>query len=361
MEKGEILIIGAGATGLSAALFLSELGFDVRIFEKRSQRATITKALGVNPHTLQLLEKSGVTEKFLQNGWRCGCMNLWSRQQLVLKNELSLVKHPYPFMLIQPQFETEQLMEDTLRERGITVNYGMPLEDINASPDSTLLRFTTPNGQTVEINHRGIVIAADGSKSRVRALLQIPFSGWEHQESFTLYDMELHTSLSDKEGHYLLYKEGAMLMLPIKNGVWRVGGNVPDVFSFLPKNTHWGKISWETRFTIGEKVSNKFQHHRVFLLGDAAHIHSPVGARGMNLCIEDSSIFAQLLHAKRENEYHTRRYPVIKRTVGILSQLTDKIGGQNWMGRNIRSNIQLLAPLLRVGMPVGRKFILGIK
>src|ERR1043165_1447995 len=114
-QDQEIIIIGAGSTGLSAAIFLHAKGYKPRILEKRD-RAKITKALGVNPVTLQLFEPLGITNRFLDNGQKVSCMNFWHKDHLLYKNDFSLEKHPYPFMLIQPQHETEQIGRASCRE-----------------------------------------------------------------------------------------------------------------------------------------------------------------------------------------------------------------------------------------------------
>ena len=136
----EILIIGAGSTGLSAALFLADLGYTPRIIDKRNEPSKITKALGVNANSLKLLERSGVTNRFLQNGWKNSCMNIWSKDRLVYKNDFSKTKHPYPFMLIQPQFETERILEEALADRNIYVERGLSLEHLVAEKKSTQIR-----------------------------------------------------------------------------------------------------------------------------------------------------------------------------------------------------------------------------
>ncbi len=355
----DILIIGAGSTGLSSALFLSDMGYKPRIIDKR-EPSNITKALGVNPNTLKILESTGVTKRFLENGRKLGAMNLWCKDKLIYKNDFSKVKHDYPFMLIQPQYETEGIMEEALAERYIYVERGWSLEDIRVLDEKTELKIQDKQGDISCVYNNGIVIAADGHNSVVRNRLGIEFRGWEHHEEFRLYDIELETNLTPKESHYFFYPEGAMIMLYIRDGVWRVGGNIKDTLNYLPKGTKAGKISWDTSFTIKEKVARRFSKANIYLLGDAAHIHSPAGAKGMNMCIEDSYIFANLLKENREAEYHHIRYPKIKSTVGIIGQLTDKVGGNNIIGRTFRNNLDKLSPIFPIVMPRVRNFLLGI-
>jgi len=357
----EIWISGAGSTGLSAALFLSDLGYRPRITEKRSTPSTITKALGVNPNTLKLLENTGVTKRFLENGWKNKGMNFWHKGRIIYRNDFSGINHPYPFMLIQPQFETEHIMEEALAERGIFVERGITMESVAVENGITKITHSGPSGGTEHIDFTGILLGADGNKSAVRQSMGIDFRGWEHKEEFKMYDIELDTSMSTEVGHYLLFREGGMLMLHIRNGVWRVGGNMESVLDYLPKGTKTGNITWETTFTIREKVAAQFSKGNVFLLGDAAHIHSPVGARGMNLCIEDSFIFSQLIKDNRAQDYHHVRRPEIKKAVSILGQLTDKVGGRNLIGNTLRGNLDKFSFLFPLIMPRMKKFLLGIK
>jgi 2-polyprenyl-6-methoxyphenol hydroxylase-like FAD-dependent oxidoreductase len=362
VDKGkDILIIGAGSTGLSSALFLSDLGFKPRIIDKRKEPARITKALGVNPNTLKLFERNGITSRFLENGNKVSCFNFWCKNRLVYKNDFSKVNHPYPYMLVQPQFETEAIMEAALSERGILVERGVAVEDIAVGEHAILITLKDTNGNAIPHDHNGIILGADGHKSRLRESMGVAFNGWEHTEEFVMYDIELQTPISHNEGHYLFYKEGGMLMLHIRDGVWRVGGNIKDVLNYLPKGSRTGRISWETTFTIREKVAATFSKGNVFLLGDAAHIHSPAGAKGMNLCIEDSFIFAQLLQQGQEQKYSDGRRSEIRKAVNILSQLTDKVGGHNLVGNTIRSNFDKLSIFFPLIMPRMRKFLLGIK
>src|SRR5690242_6641973 len=164
----QILIIGAGSTGLSSALFLHEQGFKSRIIEKRPEPSKISKALGVNPNTLKLLEKTEVTKRFLENGRKVECFNFWCNDKLVYKNYLTKLKHPYPFMLVQPQSETEGIIEEALSERGIFVERGMALENLTQQNGNVQLFFKDGNGVSSKVNVNGIVIGADGHKSKVR-------------------------------------------------------------------------------------------------------------------------------------------------------------------------------------------------
>lgn len=360
MDK-EISIIGAGSTGLSAAIFLESLGYKPRIFEKRN-RTPITKALGINPVTLQLFEKSGITQQFLKNGWKLECINFWQKNELIYKNDFSKIKHPYPFMLIQPQHETEDILERYLAEKGIHVERQFELNNLIQQEKTVTLDFDNLNSSsTFRYVTNGIVIGADGSKSKVREALGLKFEGWSHPDDFTLYDIELETPLDPREGHYRFYREGGMLMIHIRNGVWRVVGNLHHILNYLPAGTKSGKISWEANFNISEKMVDTYNIGHAHLLGDAAHIHSPLGAKGMNMCIEDSYIFAELYHRNLEKEFTQIRRKKVKHTIGVLRYLTDIAIGQNLIGNSVRNNMKRMSFLFPLIMPYTRKFLLGLK
>lgn len=357
----EITIIGAGSTGLAAGVFLNSLGYKPRIFEKRD-RVKITKALGINPVTLQLFEKSGITKQLMNNGWKLDCMNFWHNDDLIYKNQLSKAKHPYPFMIVQPQFETEQILEDYLSEKGIEIERNIEFLNLSNHEDFINLNFKNINHDTnFDLQTDGVVIGADGSKSKVRQEIGMEMKGWEHPNEFTMYDIELETPISHKEGHYRFYKDGVMLMLHIRDGVWRVGGNLNNVLNYLPKGTKIGKISWEANFTISEKATPNYSVGNVHIMGDAAHIHSPLGGKGMNMCIEDSYIFSELFQQNREDEFSNIRRKKIQNTIGVLGQLTELVGGQHFIGRTMRNNMKLLSLLFPVFMPAMRNFLLGLK
>jgi 2-polyprenyl-6-methoxyphenol hydroxylase-like FAD-dependent oxidoreductase len=357
----EIIIIGAGSTGLSAAVFLNDKGYKVRLFEKRD-RTKITKAIAINPVSLQLFEKTGITQRFLKNGWKLETSNFYYKNNLVYKNEFSTVKHPYPFMIVQPQYETEAILEEYLNEKGIFVERNYELDKLNLENGTAKLGLQNlTNREYLNIETDNIVIGADGNKSKVRELAGLKMKGWEHDAVYSLYDVEIETHLSPKEMHFVFHKEGAILMLRIKDNIWRIGGNVPNLLDSLPTGTKTGKITWETNFTIREMVCEKLNQGTVFVLGDAAHIHSPLGGRGMNMCMEDSYIFTEHLSKNEESKYSDFRLKKLRSTVGVLGQLTEVVGGQHFIGNTIRGQMKNFSFLFPIFMPYMRKFLLGLK
>lgn len=358
-NEPRILIVGGGPSGLAAALFLSEQGLRPRIVEKEAGLSLHSKALGVNPRTLLLLERSGLTRRFLENGRKMEKINFWKGEQLIFQNDLGKTKHKYPFMLIQPQKESEELLLEALTERNLEVEFQTALCSLSKNHRSLKATLSLPKG-SIEDQDYQLVIGADGSKSRVRKISNIGMDGFRYNEQWELYDVKLDVPRSPDEGHVFVFEEGGMVMIRLKENIWRVAGNMSGLLNYLPKSTKIGEIVWHSTFGIGHRVANELQQGNIVLIGDAAHIHSPVGARGMNLGIEDAYILSQLIKEHRLDEYSKIRKGYLKRTVRRINAMTQALGGSGWLMRKGRANIDWFKPLFPMAMPVARKFILGL-
>ena len=358
-SEPRILIVGGGPSGLAAALFLSEQGLTPRIVEKDNGLSLHSKALGVNPKTLLLLEQSGLTRRFLDNGRKMGKINFWRGERLVFQNDFGKTKHKYPFMLIQPQKESEELLLEALLARGLEVEFRTALESLSEKQTDTKATLISPD-ETMEEQDYRVVIGADGAKSKVRMLTGLEMEGFRYNGEWELYDVELEVPRHPDEGHVLVYEAGGVVMIRFKENIWRVAGNMASLLNYLPKNTKVGEIVWHSTFRVGHRVARKLQQGNVVLIGDAAHLHSPVGARGMNLGIEDAHILSQLIKGNRLDEYTKIRQDYLKRTVRRINAMTQALGGTGWPMRKARANIGLFKPLFPIAMPVARRFILGL-
>lgn len=276
----KILVTGAGPTGLAASLFLARHGHTVRIIERRTDPAPFSKAFGVNPRTLELLARVGVADRFVANGRKMPAVNLWVRDRPVLRIRLGDVAHTHPYMLVQSQADSERLLADAAMEGGLRVERGLALDGLEVLQDG--VRYTLSDGSAAEADY---VLGADGSRSVVRQRCGIPFEGADAQEPWELYDVELTACPVERdEAHVFMLEGGAMFLVRIAGDTWRVLGNLPGLLDRLPRGSRAGAVRWRSDFGIEQKVAASFGHQgRVFLAGDAAHIHAGLGARGMNL------------------------------------------------------------------------------
>jgi 2-polyprenyl-6-methoxyphenol hydroxylase-like FAD-dependent oxidoreductase len=171
----------------------------------------------------------------------------------------------------------------------------------------------------------------------------------------------LDTSLDKDEGHIRLFDEGGMIMIRLKENIWRVAGSLKSLLNYLPQNTKTGIVKWESRFRIHHKVAKMLVKDQTVLIGDAAHLHSPVGARGMNLGIEDAFISSRLIHENSLNTYDSLRRPYIEKTVHRINNLTMGLAGDSKISGVLRSKIKILSLFFPIIMPRARNFILGLE
>lgn len=352
------LIIGAGPTGLAAALFLSERGVLTRIVDQAMKPSPYSKAFGVNPRTLSLLEGTGVTDRLLAQGRRMTAFNVWQHGRSYFRLDLALVDHRYPFMLIHSQAETEAALADALKDRGVAVERGVAFERIEAGTAETLITLRHSDGREEETSAE-VLFGADGASSGVRKALGVGFPGSTFEEPWRLFDVVLDTPLAPDEAHAFLLDGGAAFAVRLSGDVWRVLGNVPDLLERLP-GTEAGRIDWESDFGISHRIAERFRVGVACLAGDAAHIHSGLGARGMNLGIEDAYVFASLVSEGRVEEYETLRKPVVARVVRQLEKMTAVPRGRSMMARLARLVLPVVSPVMPALSGPARTFILGL-
>lgn len=287
-----MLIVGAGPVGLSAAIESNRRGFAVRIIDKSSVRTDLSKAVAINARTLGLLEPSGITPRLLAAGIRIDGINLRDEDRILTRIRFSKLPAPYNFMLSLPQSETERILEDALAERGIRIERETVLTDFTQDGNGIEANLLQDG---IEIQHRADYVAGcDGAHSTVRKVLGIGFEGERYPETWSLADLHMDWPYGHGEGNLFMRSDKRLLfVISMPNGRYRAIANAPDVLSLLPKGSHIHDIHWQTEFVVSLRQVNCYGRNRAYLAGDAAHIHSPAGGRGMNLGIEDVSVLAR--------------------------------------------------------------------
>lgn len=344
----DFMIIGAGPVGLAAGLFLAERSHRPRIVEKAEAISPYSKAFGVNARSLDLLKPTGVTERFLANGRRLERLNLHRRGEILGTLRLNEVDTDYPFMLVQSQADSERILEAALAERNVIVERGVEATSIRIEDELAHVGLTSASGEKTIIART--VLGADGAHSMVRHALGVSFDGIAYKEPWRLWDLELDTPLDPDDAHVFLLDHGCMFVVRHRDNLWRVLGTGPDLLQSFPPETKIGAVHWQSEFHISNRVVGAFSKGPAYLAGDAAHIHAGIGARGMNLGIEDAYVFAELFHKNELGRFDGLRRPVDKKVVADITRLMRIPRVEALPGRIVRTMpwlVRLAVPLVR--------------
>jgi 2-polyprenyl-6-methoxyphenol hydroxylase-like FAD-dependent oxidoreductase len=303
----DVLVVGAGPTGLTLAAQLQAFGATVRIVDRQLDRVHESRALAVQPRTLEVLRGLGVTEELIARGNDAVWVQLHAGGRVVRVRlfGLGLDDTAYPFLLFVSQAETERVLGDHLATGGVQVERGVELIGFHAGPDAVTCTLAHRDGRIEEVRTRYLV-GCDGAHSTVRRGAKIPFQGGAYPQTFALADLEAD-GLDADAAHAFLGQVGILLCFPLSwPASWRLlamhpslqGRQAPaqptlEELQALTDVMTGGGVRlhdpvWRTYFGLQHRHVTRYRDSRVFLAGDAAHIHSPAGAQGMNTGIQDA-------------------------------------------------------------------------
>jgi 2-polyprenyl-6-methoxyphenol hydroxylase-like FAD-dependent oxidoreductase len=317
--SSSILIVGAGPTGLTAAIELARRGLKPRIISRNDGPVHESRALGISRRSLDILAPSGATARLREIGHRIRALNLRTAKRPLFRVPFPGADDPVPLLMIVPQSEIEQVLVETLRGLGVEVEWQTELRELHlpATPRATI---RGPGGD--EILTPDIVIGADGAHSRTRHALGIGFPGGAYETDWGLADCRIDTELALDEGHIFDLAPVLFVVLPIRENLVRFICDRRDVLAHVPPGIAVKSVEWESGFRISHRQAETYQSGCVFLAGDAAHIHSPVGARGMNLGIEDAAWLAWMIASGTTDGYTKVRWPVGRKVLKTVDPVT---------------------------------------
>jgi 2-polyprenyl-6-methoxyphenol hydroxylase-like FAD-dependent oxidoreductase len=299
----QVLVVGAGPTGLTMANELARLGVRCRLIDKAPQPSPFSKALGVQARTLEYFERIGIADAAVAGGRRLHGINVFSGGRRIVHLNFDQIASRYNFVLVLPQSETERLLGEHLGPLGLAAERGVELVSLRQEPDGVEAVLRRPG--TEERLRVPWLIGCDGAHSAARHLLGIPFEGKAFEEAFSLADLRLESDAPDDEITVYLSHGNIVGLFPmpgaqrcrivIEHPVQQSADSEPTLAEFQEALEACGlrgaRLSdpvWTARFRISQRRVARYRQGRVFLAGDAAHIHSPVGGQGMNTGIQDA-------------------------------------------------------------------------
>lgn len=304
MSEVDVLIVGAGPTGLAHALWLARAGARVRIIDKAAHAGTTSRAVGVAARTLELYRQLGIADEVVAEGWRTPAVSFWVGRDRRARVEMAGMGEgltPYPFELMYPQGAHEQLLARALARVGVAVK--RPRALVALTQDEGGVTATLDDGSRCRAAY---LAGCDGAHSAVREQLGISLPGGTYEQRFFVADVDGTGDAIDGELHISLDTSQFLAAFPLAVGRARVIGNTADA------TARWDDVAGEVAARLGiavtavrdfsvyhvhHRVADRFRDRRVFLLGDAAHLHSPAGAQGMNTGIGDAVNLAWKLAA----------------------------------------------------------------
>ena len=363
----DVIIVGAGPTGLALACQLIRYGVDFVIVEKNEGVTPYSKALGVHARTLEIYEQLDLAKKALERGTITGKVRLLEKGEIVGEVNLSNIGEgmsPYPFMLVLEQSENERLLYDYLKAHGREVFWQTELESFSQDESGVTVQVKNSAGEAQTITGKYLV-GCDGPKSRVRHTLGLSFEGSTFERLFYVADVRIDWKFSHDALHGCLTRNAVVAFFPMPGEKrWRIVGAFPEGFDKNEGEVLYEEIEarikqeaeldlditrvdWFSTYKVHTRHVEKFSSGRCFLAGDAAHIHTPAGGQGMNTGIQDAYNLAWKLAlvlrgaaGERILEtYNEERLPNAKRLLQTTDRMFNLAAGTDWFLNLIRTTV----------------------
>jgi 2-polyprenyl-6-methoxyphenol hydroxylase-like FAD-dependent oxidoreductase len=345
---------------------LGRRGVPALIIDRHSGPAQETRAVAVQARTLEIYSKLGIAERALELGQRGTGANLWAEGRHTARiplGDIGKSLSPFPFVLMLGQDDNELIMGEHLRKRGMSVQWNTELVSFGQQADRVTATLRTPDGTMREVT-AAYLAGCDGARSIVREQSRIPFPGAPYEHVFFVADTEATGPMVPSEVNVYLWRDGFHLLFPLRGtDHWRVVGILPDPLrgrddlrfeDVIPALRHeagstldFKACSWFSTYRIHHRCAGRFRDRRCFLLGDAAHIHSPAGGQGMNTGLQDAYNLAwklALVIASRADSalldtYEMERRPVAQRLLRTTDRAFMLVVSDSWLAEMIRTRV----------------------
>jgi 2-polyprenyl-6-methoxyphenol hydroxylase-like FAD-dependent oxidoreductase len=355
----DVLIIGAGPTGLSLAIALRQAGVAHLLIDRLASGQNTSRAAVIHAHTLEALEPLGVADQFAARGLKLKHFRIRDRDRALLDLSFDQLKSPHPYLLMLPQDVTETVLTERLSALGGTIHRGVTATAVRQSDEAAQVTVTTPAGErTIRARY---VVGGDGMHSTVRAATAIDYAGSRYAESFVLADVHMDWAMPD-EVSLFFSAAGLVVVAPLPGGAYRIVAilenaperpDVADIQALLDargpttQRAAVKHVIWSSRFRIHHRLASAYRDRRLFLMGDAAHVHSPAGGQGMNCGLVDATVLGQLLGdvlcGQRPQSdldlYGTLRRPAAEQVLTLAGRLTAMATLQGGFRRALRNAV----------------------
>jgi 2-polyprenyl-6-methoxyphenol hydroxylase-like FAD-dependent oxidoreductase len=328
--RTDVAIVGAGPTGLALAVTLASAGIDFVVVDRLAEGANTSRAAVVHARTLEILEALGTAEDLVARGLPLTRFAVRDGSRRLLTLPFDNLPTRYPYALMVPQCDTEDVLLARVRALGAEVHRPYEVESVVQDEGGVTLTMTT--GESLRA---GYAVGADGMDSAVRTASGIGFTGRTYAESFVLADVTMDWVPGRDEVSLTFDPAGLTVVAPLPGGRYRIVATVeeapatPDrefVQALLDERASGDatvtSVAWSSRFRVHHRVADRYRAGRLLLAGDAAHVHSPAGGQGMNTGIQDAYALGRALATGRLDDYETQRRPVARRVVAFTDRMT---------------------------------------
>jgi 2-polyprenyl-6-methoxyphenol hydroxylase-like FAD-dependent oxidoreductase len=363
------MVVGAGPTGLALACGLAARGVKPLVLDRIAQGANTSRAAVVHARTLEVLENIEVTEHLLRLGVVVPRFTIRDRDRPLLEIPFDDLPTTYPYTLMLPQNVTERILDERLAALGGGVHRPLAVTGVVIGDDGADVTVASPDGSTVPI-HARYVVGCDGMHSVVREQAGIGFTGDRYPQSFVLADVGMDWPLPRDEVNLFFSPSGLVVVAPLPGDLYRVVATLDDapetlgavdVQALLDARGPMAApaavrhVEWSSRFRVQHRLADAYRNGPVFLVGDAAHVHSPAGGQGMNTGIQDATMLAGLLAdvldghlpAVDLDRYEAVRRPVALGVVTMTHRLTRAATARHPLTRFLRNSALRAAGRLR--------------
>ena len=343
MNQTDVLIVGAGPVGLMLACELRRRDIACRIIDKYTEFPWTSRANGVQPRAVEILDSLGIADKIIAESYRAKGFRIMRAGTEVGRIEPNIATDPgelsdqaHHEMVFANQAVVEKALRDKLIELGGEVELQRELRSIEETPDGIVVDVADLASGDVERAHAKWLVGCDGVHSAVRTLLQLPFEGKDYPDQFVQADVYLDGDLPEGLMTLWLNDQGLLAAIPFREpGLWRIAAQIfPDADGNVPRasvelfqrllaeraadtTTKILEPVWLSNFVVHHRIVDHYRKGRVFVAGDAAHVHSPIGGQGMNTGIQDAYNLAWKLALvingapeKLLDSYEAERLPV---------------------------------------------------